>query len=101
VNLQQWAENGWLKSHTPSRQEIRNQLAAAERELVDARKDISNEWRFAIAYNAALPLPGEAESKSPTSHCKRYPQMRRISLSRPLKASQRGSAAGCLTTTET
>ncbi len=56
MNLKQWAENGWLKSHTPSRQEIRSQLAAAERDLADARKDVSNEWRFAIAYNAALRL---------------------------------------------
>ena len=56
MSLQQWAEHGWLRPHRTSRQEIRDQLAAAARDLADARGDISADWRFAIAYNAALRL---------------------------------------------
>jgi hypothetical protein len=54
VTLSQWAENGWLKPHGTSRQEVQGQLAAAARDLADAGKDLSPDWQFAIAYNAAL-----------------------------------------------
>jgi len=57
MTLKQWADNGWLKPHTTSRQEIGNLLAIARRDLSDARADgISDDWRFGIAYNAALKL---------------------------------------------
>ena len=55
--LRQWADNGWLKPHQTSRQEISNLLAIARRDLTDARTGgISDDWRFGIAYNAALKL---------------------------------------------
>jgi hypothetical protein len=55
--LRQWADNGWLKTHATSRQEIGNLLAIARRDLDDARASgISDDWRFGIAYNAALKL---------------------------------------------
>jgi len=56
MSLKQWAENGWLKPHKTSPQEIRNLLAIVERDLKDASGDISPDWRLGIAYNAALKL---------------------------------------------
>lgn len=57
MSLKQWHANGWIKPHTTSSQEIGNLLAIVDRDLADARKgDISNDWRFGIAYNAALKL---------------------------------------------
>jgi len=56
MSLQNWASNGWLRAHQTSPQEIQELLAMVERDLVDAGGDISNDWRFGIAYNAALKL---------------------------------------------
>ena len=56
MSLEAWMANGWLVQHTATPQEIREQLAAADADLADARKDLSAGWRFAIAYNAALRL---------------------------------------------
>ena len=57
MTLQQWEANGWLKPHKTSRKEIDNLLAIARRDMTDARaKGISDDWRFGIAYNAALKL---------------------------------------------
>ena len=56
MNLKQWADNGWLRSHQTSQQEIADLLAVVERDLADAEGDISADWRFGIAYNAALKL---------------------------------------------
>jgi hypothetical protein len=52
--LKQWADNGWLKPHRTSRKEISSLLRIAERDLNDAQGDISSDWRFGIAYNAAI-----------------------------------------------
>jgi hypothetical protein len=57
MSLEDWAKNGWLKSHQTSRQEIQNLLAIVERDLADAgQSNLSPDWRFGIAYNAALKL---------------------------------------------
>ena len=56
MSLKQWADNGWLKPHRTSRKEISSLLRIAERDLNDAQGDISSDWRFGIAYNAALKL---------------------------------------------
>ena len=57
MTLMQWADNGWLTSHKTSTQEIGNLLAIVERDLKDAIEGgISSDWRFGIAYNAALKL---------------------------------------------
>ena len=56
MSLRDWSESGWLRSHTTSRQEIEGLLGIVERDLEDARADISADWRFGIAYNAALRL---------------------------------------------
>ena len=56
MDLKQWVENGWLCSHRTSKEEIGNLLLIAERDLKDATGGISDDWRFGIAYNAALKL---------------------------------------------
>jgi hypothetical protein len=56
MSLQQWANNGWLRPHQSSAQEIADLLAIVERDLADAAGEISADWRFGIAYNAALKL---------------------------------------------
>ncbi|HLG15416.1 MAG TPA: hypothetical protein VJH03_13080 [Blastocatellia bacterium] len=56
MSLKQWADNGWLRPHQTSPQEIADLLAIVERDLADAQSDISADWRFGIAYNATLKL---------------------------------------------
>lgn len=56
MSLKQWADNGWLRLHETSRQEIADLFAIVARDLGDAERDISADWRFGIAYNAALKL---------------------------------------------
>lgn len=56
MSLQDWAANGWLRPHTTSTQEIANLFAIVDRDLADATEGISADWRFGIAYNAALKL---------------------------------------------
>ena len=56
MNLEQWANNGWLRSHKTSAREIADLLAIVDRDLKDAEGDISADWQFGIAYNAALKL---------------------------------------------
>lgn len=57
MTLKDWEANGWLRPHKTSRQEIGNLLVIVRRDLTDARSEgISDDWRFGIAYNAALKL---------------------------------------------
>lgn len=58
MSLKQWAENGWLRTHKTSKQEIANLLDIVNRDLNDAqvKGEISDDWKFGIAYNAALKL---------------------------------------------
>lgn len=56
MSLKQWADNGWLRSHQTSKKEISGLLRIVKRDIDDAQKDISSDWRFGIAYNAALKL---------------------------------------------
>ena len=56
MSLKRWLDNGWLRPHTTGREEVRNLLAIVERDLQDAQGGISPDWRFGIAYNAALKL---------------------------------------------
>lgn len=56
MSLTQWENNGWLRRHTSSRNEIANLLNIAERDLKDTSGGISDDWRFGIAYNAAIKL---------------------------------------------
>ena len=57
MSLEDWKNNGWLKEHRTSQQEIANLFAIVRRDLSDARtQQVSADWRFGIAYNAALKL---------------------------------------------
>lgn len=57
MSLSDWAKNGWLRSHKTSKEEIGNLLEIVERDLKDATaKGLSEDWKFGIAYNAALKL---------------------------------------------
>ena len=56
MSLQSWTNNGWLRPHKTSPQEIKDLLAIVDRDLADAKGDISADWRFGIAYNAGLKL---------------------------------------------
>ncbi|MBN1676792.1 MAG: hypothetical protein JXR37_37455 [Kiritimatiellae bacterium] len=57
MSLQSWHDNGWLRPHSPTREEIANLFAIVERDLKDAGvPGVSSDWRFGIAYNAALKL---------------------------------------------
>ena len=57
MTLKQWVDNGWLKAHQTSADEIGNLLAIVDRDIKDATEGgISADWRFGIAYNAALKL---------------------------------------------
>jgi hypothetical protein len=57
MTLKQWADNGWLRPHRTSPEEIDNLLNMVHRDLADAQEQgISADWRFGIAYNAALKL---------------------------------------------
>jgi len=57
VSLDDWKKNGWLKEHVSSSQEIGNLFDIVARDLSDAKNaSLSADWRFGIAYNAALKL---------------------------------------------
>ncbi|MGO8989753.1 MAG: hypothetical protein ACLQGU_20260 [bacterium] len=56
MSLKQWEDNGWLKPHRTSRKEIKNLLDIVDRDMLDAGSAISTDWRFGIAYNAAVKL---------------------------------------------
>jgi uncharacterized protein (UPF0332 family) len=55
MSLSDWQKNGWLRAHQATRQEIVDLLGLAERDLKSAKlKGLDEDWRFNIAYNAAL-----------------------------------------------
>jgi hypothetical protein len=55
TSLQSWLRNRWLVKHASSSEEIANLLALADRDLAACNtKSLPADWRFAIAYNAAL-----------------------------------------------
>ena len=56
MTLKKWAENGWLRQHTTSRKEVSDLLKIVQRDLKDAGGALSSDWKFGIAYNAALKL---------------------------------------------
>jgi len=55
MSLRQWLANGWLIQHQPSPEETASLFEVVDRDLRDAGTEgLSADWRFAIAYNAAL-----------------------------------------------
>lgn len=57
MSLKKFKQKGWIRPHSTSRREIQDLPAIVERDLRDAKvPHISSDWRFGIAYNAALKL---------------------------------------------
>jgi len=56
MRLQQWATNGWLRAHRTTPGQVADLLAIVDRDLEDSERDLSPDWQFGIAYNAALKL---------------------------------------------
>lgn len=55
MSLQNWLQNSWLVRHTSTPDEIANLLAISDRDLAACQvKQLPSDWRFTIAYNAAL-----------------------------------------------
>jgi len=55
MSLKDWVQYGWLSEHQSSREEITNLLGLVDRDLRECQaKGLGADWRFAIAYNAAL-----------------------------------------------
>ncbi len=52
--IRQWLDNGWLRPHKTTPEEIENLFQIVDRDLKDACSELSADWRFGIAYNAAL-----------------------------------------------
>jgi hypothetical protein len=51
MSLADWAKNGWLRVHKPTKEEISNLLEIVERDLKDtSAKGLSDDWKFGIAY---------------------------------------------------
>src|ERR1700752_2353450 len=65
VSLENWQKNGWLKAHQTSKNEIRDLVAIADRDIAAARTPgLHNDWSFNIAYNAALQIATAALAAS-------------------------------------
>ena len=55
MSLREWLNNGWIRAHRTSREEIGSLLRIADRDLKDSRAaGVSSDNRFVMAYNAAL-----------------------------------------------
>lgn len=58
MSLKSWADNDWLRPHKSSRQEVSDLLSIVNRDIKDVTETegVSTDWKFSIAYNAALTL---------------------------------------------
>lgn len=55
MSLVDWLRNSWLVEHKTSAEEIAGLLAIVERDLANAKlAGLADDWKFNIAYNAAL-----------------------------------------------
>ncbi len=55
MTLPDWLSSGWLKRQSTSPQEIQDLLDKVDRDIAEAaKKEITLDWRLAIAYNACL-----------------------------------------------
>jgi len=56
MSLKEWADSAGLHPHNTNTTEVARLLAIVERDLAEAQGQISTDWRFGMAYNAALNL---------------------------------------------
>ncbi len=55
MSLTLYLRNGWIRAHETSSQEITDPLAVVDRDIAQSQvHGLGPEWRFDIAYNAAL-----------------------------------------------
>jgi hypothetical protein len=55
MSLKDWLNNGWVKPHNSSAQEINNLLGIADRDIIQSKlPGLDKDTRLTIAYNAAL-----------------------------------------------
>lgn len=79
MSLRDWLANGWLDEHETNAEEIGNLLALVDRDLHDAQSaELSVDWRFNIACNAALQLAGIALAASGYRAVKSGPHHHRV-----------------------
>ena len=65
MSLKDWLRNKWLVEHQTSPEEIRHLLEVTDRDLADCKTPgLSTDWRFGIAYNAALQVATAALAAS-------------------------------------
>jgi hypothetical protein len=65
MTLQRYLENSWIRPHETSPEEIGELLAIADRDIGQSQTPgLGPEWRFGIAYNAALQLATAAVAAS-------------------------------------
>jgi hypothetical protein len=65
MSLQGSLRNGWVTEHKTSKEEIRALLGIIDRDLATSQMvSIPSDWRFAIAYNAALQVATAALAAS-------------------------------------
>lgn len=65
MSLENWQKFGWLKAHKTSRAEIVELVGIADRDIEASNtEDLHDDWRFNIAYNAALQLANAALAAS-------------------------------------
>jgi hypothetical protein len=66
MSYQEWQKNGWLRPHPTTPEEIAGLRAVVERDLkASADPNLDGDWRFAIAYNAALQSAAMPVTKFP------------------------------------
>lgn len=56
MSLKQWHDNGWLRKHQTSSQEIGNLIKIVDRDIQVCNSELNPDWKLGIAYNAALKL---------------------------------------------
>lgn len=56
MSLQDWLTNHWLRVHRTTPEEITGLLNIVDRDIADMNQNLSEDWSFSIAYNAALKL---------------------------------------------
>ena len=65
VSLKEWLRSGWLTEHKTSKQELRDLFGVIDRDLeACCTAGLIADWRFNIAYNAALQLAKAALAAS-------------------------------------
>lgn len=55
MTLPDWKRNGWLRPYKTTAEEVSELLAVIKRDLRESAKtSVDGDWRFSMAYNAAL-----------------------------------------------